>query len=56
LFTVGTANGLSPHDAPFLPILTHPVNKKNAGFFAIYSEVIHSPKSRPNALNLNLSA
>ena len=38
LFTVGIASGLSPHDAPFFPILPHNVNKK----IAFFLRVIHT--------------
>jgi hypothetical protein len=43
LFTMGTANGISTHDAPFLNTLPHNVNKKNS-LFSSYSDVIHSLK------------
>ena len=45
LFTVGTVNGPSPHDAPYLPILTHHVNKKMHVFWRFIQKLFTTSNS-----------
>jgi len=55
LFTVGTANGPSPHDAPFLPTKPHFVNKKFQVFFDLFRSY-SQPRFRTRYRHWPLSA